>query len=326
MIPIDKRKFLAELGRLLTFMYEEDRQTALSMYEDIFVSTDDQDGLLKLLGSPTKQAVLIARAYNAKERDLAIHSQTGRGGADVNLSETPDFIKRIGELALQAEALGSSAHESGVKDYETVWKVSNSAKPENAPEASDTPREDNTASDSVVNEKAETDDTIPEKTPSEIDNAIATFTSEPSPEQEIPAQDSAPVREKRKNPKKTAEPKKITEDEPVGEISIPLLILYIIIAVPLTALGVLILLVPAILCLSISLLLASVAIQAISTAFGGFAVFADIMVVLGCSLVIIALAILFLWIFIWFIGGAIVGLINASIRLGGKFCTVRGDR
>lgn len=29
---INKQKFLAELGKLLTFMYDEDRQTALAMY------------------------------------------------------------------------------------------------------------------------------------------------------------------------------------------------------------------------------------------------------------------------------------------------------
>ena len=33
---INKQKFLAELGKLLTFMYDEDRQDALAMYARMF--------------------------------------------------------------------------------------------------------------------------------------------------------------------------------------------------------------------------------------------------------------------------------------------------
>ena len=44
------------------------------------------------------------------------------------------------------------------------------------------------------------------------------------------------------------------------------------------------------------------------------------MVVLGAALVVLALGLLFLWIFVWFVGGAIAGLINEIIKLGGKWC------
>ena len=36
MTSINKQKFLAELGKLLTFMYEEDRQRAMSLYSRMF--------------------------------------------------------------------------------------------------------------------------------------------------------------------------------------------------------------------------------------------------------------------------------------------------
>ena len=350
MIKIEKRRFIAELGRLLTFMYEEDRNTAISMYEDMFSETSDEEALMRLLVSPTKQAVVIARAYNAKERDLAIRSQLGRGDADIDSSDTPAFVKAIEDIAEKAGALGT--HE-----YRTAWD-----KP--IAEAEEKAENDSAAaSDDIIDEpageepepvSAEPESPAPSEHDSEIDSVMASFSepenapeapSEPQPEEkeaeeetfslsfdegpavraersaEVPeVQDAAPQAVREATAARSASP------EPTGEINIGLLILYILIAVPLTAACVLILIAPAVICLALSFVLVTVAVKTIATAFGGFAVFADIMVVLGGSLVIIALGILFLWLFIWFIGGAIVGIINASIRLGGKFCTTGGDR
>ena len=42
MIVINRRKYLAELGKLLTFMYEEDRQEALALYEQLFDAAIDE--------------------------------------------------------------------------------------------------------------------------------------------------------------------------------------------------------------------------------------------------------------------------------------------
>ena len=99
-----------------------------------------------------------------------------------------------------------------------------------------------------------------------------------------------------------------------------LLILYIIIAAPVTLLTILLLLLPAALFLALAVAAIGTGAAALFSAFSGFAVFADIMVVLGAALVILALGLLFLWIFIWFIGGAIAGLVRDVIRLGGEWC------
>ena len=37
-------------------------------------------------------------------------------------------------------------------------------------------------------------------------------------------------------------------------------------------------------------------------------------------LILLALGLLLLWLFVWLIGGAIVGLIHGAISLGGKWC------
>lgn len=66
--PINKQRFLAELGRLLTFMQDDDRIRALELYNDIFDEAGNDTAVLQLLVSPTRQAVNLARAYDARDR------------------------------------------------------------------------------------------------------------------------------------------------------------------------------------------------------------------------------------------------------------------
>ena len=121
-IEINKRKFLTELGKLLTFMYEEDRLRALAMYERMFDGADET-AVLQYLGSPTKQAVMVARAYNAKERKLAVTSQIGENDADVSQNEDPEFFRVIQDIREEAIQRGImpdiSDEQSSVFDDET---------------------------------------------------------------------------------------------------------------------------------------------------------------------------------------------------------------
>lgn len=105
---INKQKFLAELGRLLTFMYEEDRQTALSMYTRLFDMADDEQAVLHFLVSPTRQAVLLARTYDAAERKLQVHSQH-RDASSADSGELPAFVSAIEALEREALSLGVTA-------------------------------------------------------------------------------------------------------------------------------------------------------------------------------------------------------------------------
>ena len=68
MTPINKQRFLAELGKLLTFMQEDDRVRALELYNDIFDEVGNETAVLQLLVSPTRQAVNLARAYDSRDR------------------------------------------------------------------------------------------------------------------------------------------------------------------------------------------------------------------------------------------------------------------
>ena len=103
------------------------------------------------------------------------------------------------------------------------------------------------------------------------------------------------------------------EYEPVRKPRVFLLILYILLAVPVGLLGILLLIVPT--------LIITGGVMAVTSAFGsGIAVFADIMVIIGMAFILLALGLLALWIAVWLVGGAMVGLVRGLIHLGGKWC------
>ena len=106
MKTINKQKFLAELGRLLTFMYEDDRQTAIAMYNRMFDEADDEQALLQFLVSPTRQAVILARKYDARERKLQVHAQTRDESHMQPADEIPEFVTVIERLQQEAMTLG----------------------------------------------------------------------------------------------------------------------------------------------------------------------------------------------------------------------------
>ena len=94
---ITRQQFMTELSKLLTFMYDEDRQRALKMYERMFDIAEDDQGLIQHLMSPTRQAVVVARAYDAKERKLSVSAQ--KKGEDVeDDGEIPPFVLAINKI------------------------------------------------------------------------------------------------------------------------------------------------------------------------------------------------------------------------------------
>ena len=369
MTDINKQKFLAELGKLLTFMYDEDRQDALAMYARMFDAAPDEQTLIQFLVSPTRQAVVIARAYNARERKLQVNT-TARDGRYDEEEGTPDYVRAIS--ALEDEALSrkiimpevpenqftlfadgihpvepGADEEDGTANEAPVPAVDETAAPAPAPEDAEEEAEEPEETETVTVEaesvelEGEVDDvdaflsdfSIAGDELSEADSAdadeqpteqtpvrVMPDASGKEPEFVFDAVDDLP-RQTPPRPKKPA----ASSSAPAVELTerraiVPLLILYIIIAIPVVALCVLILLVPTLFFLAMSVGAVVLGCMALSSAFGAFTIFADVMVVLGAALVVLALGLLFLWIFVWFVGGAIAGLINEIIKLGGKWC------
>lgn len=402
---INKQKFLAELGRLLTFMYEEDRQTALAMYTRMFDMADNEQALLQFLVSPTRQAVVLARTYDSSQRKLQVRSQH-REAWQQDSGETPAFVHAIEELENEALSLGVTAPEEDADQFslfdegadaeqadseqateeqpaaEAVSEPEPAApaeQPEEAPApeaapiadsadseepAPEAPAEEaeaqsaNAAQETGSDAESETETEAEGEAEPEPAGAEGAEAEEPEASAEsesakaadedavdafladfsIKADDASESEAQPKAADATAPEAAVgapvaVEDELMPELDdldapaktvrkarVPLLILYIIFAVPIGLVAVLLLLVPTALCLSVAVSTAASGIAVLLPAFGGFAMLSDILAVFGTALILLALAVLFAWLFVWFIGGAIVGVIRGLCSLGRKWC------
>ena len=380
---INRQKFLAELGRLLTFMYEEDRQTALAMYNRMFDEAEDEQALIQYLVSPTRQAVVLARAYNAKERKLQVHSQSRDEYEQVS-DEIPDFVLAINKLQEEASALkittqqvsedqislfddsdagtvpapaaqvytepAADEEKAGTQDADEEATVQKETPPLFADEPAEETEQDEmsnsvnrladavdafladfTISNDELIPKAkpvgEEKDAEPEKTkPAAAEETVEVSAGEAVIEQPEATETRKHVQtEPEETEAETVENAEEAEDytEDAGTVRkpiVPLLILYIIIAIPLGLIGILLLLLLAFMSLSLAVTAGFFGIYGFAATFTGFAVLADILVVAGASLILLSLALLFLWLFVWFIGGGIVGLIRGLCALGGSWC------
>ena len=348
---INKQKFLAELGKLLTFMYEEDRQTALAMYGRMFDDAEDEQQLMQLLVSPTKQAVIIARAYDSKLRKLQVEAQSR--AEDEQPEAAPRFILAIDEIYQkvhrrepeasevmedQFSLFEGDSHPIKDEEYVTFPAADEPAAPEEvsgetAEEAQ--PAEEETASDgtaqgdtveefledfSIRNDELSPEDQVPQ--------AEAVQPDEPAQEA-APVHDSAATEEPLLRLDGEGEEEDDDEDGEPGAAPLPearrrakpfLLFLYILIAIPVTLCGVVLLLIPTLLSLALAVAVIASGAFVLVSAFSGLPVFADVMIVLGTAIIVLALGMLFLWLFIWFIGGAIGGLIRGVLNLGRRWC------
>ena len=309
MNDINKQTFLNELSGLLTFMTEEDRLEALTLYEKMFDDTDDEQSLIQALLSPTRQAVVIARAYdaNARRQRRADRSQEEEEG-------TPDFVLAI--LGAFEESVPLPVEPAPVsKAMSNLELIRTTPVAHAEPEAE-------AGVPSAEPAKPEVADDTPSAEPEKAEENAVPAEEIPGPEPEEPER----IEPEEEKPEPVWVPLPYTEEE----IGLPertvlrakpfLLVVFILFAVPLTVLGIGLLLIPTLL----SLLLASGAFAAgiagFMTAFGSFTLFSEKLIVLGCSIIILALGILFLWLFTWFVGGAIGGLIRSVVQLGRSWC------
>ncbi len=369
MTDINKQKFLTELGKLLTFMYEEDRQLALSIYEEVFEQAEDEQAVLSALVSPTRQAVIIARAYNAKERKLQINSQSREDGEYYEeTGDVPDFVKAIEdavpfELAPVPAPVSEdqlSLFEEGAdnqSDAEPAEGDNVSAESENSEEAvveeeevfqDETPEEgvseeeEVPAEEAVSEEETQTEEPAAEENAEESDAPAEEDTEETGDEEstedteedasqedetdafikdfEIKPASNEPDANEETEETVEAETEEVLYTETVSKPRVFLLILYILFAVPIGAAGIVLLLVPTLLFLALAVAVIAAGSVLLAATFSGFAVFADLMVMLGSALIVLALGLLFLWIFIWFIGGAMASLVRGILDLAHKWC------
>ena len=267
MNPINKQKFLAELGKLLTFMYDEDRQTALNMYAELFDNNEETEELAKLLVSPTRQAVVIARAYDPAQSEEA-----------EEYGEDPDYIIAIKDAIGEVE-----------RKLKGRQKVS----------------DDQFTFFQGAAEKDSTDSFIDGMNIDGIDE-----------NGEISYGTVGDGRGGAEYAENTADSRAANTKLSAGR-----LILFLIIAIPLGLAAIALMIALAALMVGIALAAGFLGFYAISAAFNsGFDIIADILVVGGLSVVLAAIGLLALWTGVWFLIGAVPGIVRGIVELGGKLC------
>ena len=332
---INKQKFLAELGKLLTFMYEEDRQRALGMYSRMFDEAGDEVALLQSLSSPTKQAVIVARAYNSNVAKLSVYSESKLAPEDADENGVPDYVQAIDGVRAEAFAHqpAKEADEETEPEMEDKDQINlfDEAEPETEPEAE-------TEAEPEQTEEPEAE-TRPEPEAEPEAQPAPEQPAEPEKEPEAETKSvAAPAAAKGEGieyftlPAEGTGPSDATLDDSVYNIDTeplrktvrkakPLaLIIYILFAIPVTLAGIALLLIPALVFLALSVAAIVWGVVIVSMAFKTYTMFADLMVVLGAALILFALGLLFLWTSIWFVGGAIVGLVHGVAALCDKWC------
>ena len=338
-------------------MYEEDRLRALELYSRMFEEAGDESALIQSLLSPTRQAVVVARAYNVNLGKLSVTSEKKAAPEDRDENGVPDYVQAI--EAVRAAAFARQPAPAPKTAEETNEAVPAEEAPEETEETA--PAEEaagETEETAPAAEAAgETEETAPaaeaagepEETAPAAEAAEETEGTAPAedakaeePEETAPAAEANAPAENRtqENIEFFSMPEEGKEEENEGardgesafnidtdlmrqprrKAKVFALIVYILFAIPITLAAIAILLVPALLFLALSVGSIICGVVTVSAAFSGFAVIADIMVVLGLALVLFALGLLFLWTAIWFIGGAIVGVVHGVAALCDKWC------
>ena len=331
---INKQRFLAELGKLLTFMYEEDRLRALEMYSRMFDEAGDEGALIQSLLSPTRQAVVIARAYHSNLARITVTTESKAAPEDRDENGVPDYVQAIEAVRADAFARQPAPAVNAEAEEPAPAPAVNAEAEEPAPAPEESAEAEEPAP--APEESAEAE----EPAPAPKESAEAEEPA-PAPEKSAEAEEPVPAENKtNENIQFFSMPEEGAEEEagetqreesafnidtdlmrqPRRKAKVFALIVYILFAIPITLAAIAILLVPAVLFLALSVAAIICGVVVVSAAFNGFAVIADIMVVLGGALVLFALGLLFLWTAIWFVGGAIVGVVHGVAALCDKWC------
>ena len=140
----------------------------------------------------------------------------------------------------------------------------------------------------------------------------------PSVRREASAESEKPAAQRTKRVAVTELPD--LPDEPEREPNVPLLILFVVLAIPIGLLGAALIISLACASLSVGAALLGGAIVGFGAAFTAFSVFADILLVFGLSLAAAAFSLLFFWIFVWLLIGVLPDMVRGIFALARKLC------
>lgn len=183
---INRQKYMAELSKLLAFMFKEDKEDILAQYNKMLDETDDEQALLESFGSPTKLAVTISRTYKRSERKLAVEADSKE--------DKPEATEHIIVTPVKKEKEKPSVTDTGLSYADIIEEIRREKAAEEGVEYKpmffDEP-EQPTAEETPVEEIPEVEPV--EETPEE--SSEEEQAAEPSPDEEEPAPEEAETEE-----------------------------------------------------------------------------------------------------------------------------------
>lgn len=324
---------MAELSKLLAFMFKEDKEDILAQYNKMLDEADDEQALLDSFGSPTKLAVTISRTYKRSERKLAVEadSKEDKPAESEHIIVTPVKKEKPAEKPAEVntglsyadiieEIRREKAAEEGVEYKPMFFNEPEQPAPEpEQPETETAEEPEQTAAAEAPEEDApETAETEsePEEAEAEEETKAEEEAAEAGETETEPAEDSyAPelVFEE-------LESIEIPEETTRYKTNVALLILYLIFAIPISAVLIVLALAVAVVLVALGVSLITIGVEAIGFAFAKLVIFADIMLCAGAVLITFAVALILLWIGVLVLVRGISGIVRGAKALGRSFC------
>lgn len=352
MTVIDRQKYVAELGKLLSGMAPQDREAVLRGVNARFDEEGDDAAVIASLGSPTFAAVSVLRGYTPPEEgasDSVPMPEPRRARPEPKPVEPKPIEPEPEEPAApeeagpeEPEAESAEADEPSpvepVPDEEPTEPAEPAPEPEAPPAEPETEPEPEPEQPEIPAEPAE-----PEAAEEPAEAEAPEDAAGPAEEPDEPDQPEEPWTEA-EGPEEPAEPEEAEETEEAEEspdlppfwggppelpkppkAKVGLLILYIILGVavglPLTVLFA---------CVALGIFgcggaLIAAAALLVSFCFLGMGVVADILLLAGAALVLAALGLLLLFFAVWFFIRCVVGFVNLILRKGREWCYDHGE-
>lgn len=352
MTVIDRQKYVAELGKLLSGMAPQDREAVLRGVNARFDEEGDDAAVIASLGSPTFAAVSVLRGYTPPEEgasDSVPMPEPRRTRPEPKPVE-PEPIEpepeepEAPEEAEPEEPEAESAEADEPSPDEPVPEAESTEPAEPAPEPEAPPAETGTEPEPEPEQPeipAEPAEPETAEEPAEAEAPEDAVGPAEEPEEPDEPEESGTEAEGPGEPAGTGEAEEPEEAEENPDLppfwggppelpkppkaKVGLLILYIILGVavglPLTVLFA---------CVALGIFgcggaLIAAAALLVSFCFLGMGVVADILLLAGAALVLAALGLLLLFFAVWFFIRCVVGFVNLILRKGREWCYDHGE-
>ncbi len=352
MTVIDRQKYVAELGKLLSGMAPQDREAVLRGVNARFDEEGDDAAVIASLGSPTFAAVSVLRGYTPPEEgasDSVPMPEPRRARPEPKPvepepiepePEEPEAPKEAGPEEPEAE----SAEADEPSPVEPVPEAESTEPAEPAPEPEAPPAEPETEPEPEPEQPeipAEPAEPETAEEPAEAEAPEDAVGPAEEPEEPDEPEESGTEAEGPGEPAGTGEAEEPEEAEENPDLppfwggppelpkppkaKVGLLILYVILGVavglPLTVLFA---------CVALGIFgcggaLIAAAALLVSFCFLGMSVVADILLLAGAALVLAALGLLLLFFAVWFFIRCVVGFVNLILRKGREWCYDHGE-